>query len=219
LAKWLGATQDPELLIAAIQNNQSIRIDAALANDKLSLITIGVGFDAEVVRRVHQGRAGHITKWSYAWPIWRAFWSYRFPELTVTAETGQTPAVSPSPPLAPQNEAASQPLTTIWKVRWLFVANLPKYAGGLSLSPSADPHDGRLDLAMFQRGGRVRGLLYAAWLALRRPLACRDFMAAQATEILVESTETVGFQVDGDFGGQLPLRIQLLPGRIRLLRF
>ena len=40
---------------------------------------IGCGFDAEVVRRVHLERDGHITRLSYLKPIWESIRSYEYP--------------------------------------------------------------------------------------------------------------------------------------------
>jgi len=226
LAKWLGATCDLNRFAQAILENQSRCIDAVLANDKLALITIGVGFDAEVVRQVQAHRTGHITKWNYAWPIWRAFWTYRFPQLLVTVERKaesprelESPEMTANLPTTGCGPAFGSVRADNWAVCWLFVANLPNYGGGLSLSPQANPSDGWLDLAMFRRGGRLRGLVYAACLAWGRQAACRDFLAVKATSIRVESPLPTGFQVDGDYGGPLPLQIEILPNRVRLLSF
>jgi diacylglycerol kinase family enzyme len=224
LAKWLGSTNDIEPFCRAVDRCETIAIDALSANGRLALITIGVGFDAEVVRQVHCNRRGHITKWSYAWPIWRTFWNYAFPtmQLTITNEAGgvatksraETPFMEVAEPAEPEG-----PRTQKWRVPWVFVANLPSYAGGLSIVPLADPQDGRLDIATFSGHGRLRGLAYVFWIALRRHIYCRDFRSITADRLRIESDREVSYQIDGDFGGVLPLEIHVLPARVRLLRF
>jgi diacylglycerol kinase (ATP) len=214
MAKWLGATTDLELFAAAVATHRTRTIDAALANGRLALITIGVGFDAEVVREVHSKRTGHITKWSYAWPIWRTFWRYRFPKFKIQLD-GWRPRSSTSSEVAELEQSQSKH----WVAPWVFVANLPLYAGGLSLIPSAEPSDGVLDIASLRGSGRIRGLWYALWIALRRHVHLSDFTAFQAEKIRIESSRPVGYQIDGDFGGELPLEIRVQKNRIKLLAF
>jgi diacylglycerol kinase family enzyme len=233
LAKWLGSTQEIEPFCQAIVRAQTMHIDAMLANGRLALITLGVGFDAEVVRQVHCNRRGHITKWSYAWPIWRAFWCYPFPRLKVTIQhdprvnaTGaeqstpaQPTAEKGEPPNGQQDVKSADRRTEPWQVHWLFVANLPSYAGGLSIIPDANPRDGLLDVASFSAAGRLKGLFYALWIALRRHRSLRDFSVTTAHSVRIESEGEVGYQLDGDYGGTLPLEIRVLPRRVRLVRF
>lgn len=233
LAKWLGSTQEIEPFCQAVVRNQTVTIDAMSANGRLALITVGVGFDAEVVRQVHCNRRGHITKWSYAWPIWRAFWHYPFPRLKVTLQDDRPGETVRSERLTPASQTAenagtapaqieedlNQRVTEPWQVHWLFVANLPSYAGGLSIIPDANPHDGLLDVAAFSSSGRFKGLFYVLWIALRRQRSLRDYCSTTASSVRIESEQEVGFQRDGDYGGTLPLEIHVLPRRIRLIRF
>ncbi len=220
MAKWIGATTMVDQFAAAVNANQTLLIDAALANGRLALITIGIGFDAEVVRLVHTRRTGHITKWSYAWPILSTIWAYRFPQFHITIQDWSEAGAFQKQTARLEEEVMegdSQP--RIWTAPWVFVANLPLYAGGLSIVPHAHPADGFLDIACFSGAGRIRGLFYALWIALRRHTKCRDYSAFRARRITIESSEESGYQVDGDYGGQLPLEIEILPERIKLLRF
>lgn len=224
LAKWMGSTSDIERFCQAVVRHETIAIDALLANGRLALITIGVGFDAEVVRQVHCNRRGHITKWSYAWPIWRTFWHYAFPTMQLTITNDEVGVMADSGSEMPCAEADVAAKTACsrtqkWQVPWVFVANLPAYAGGLSIIPRANPQDGRLDIATFSGSGRLRGLSYALWIALRRHIYCHDFRSTTADSLRIESEGEVGYQIDGDFGGVLPLEIRVLPARVRLLRF
>ncbi len=231
LAKWLHATTDIEAFCRAVRVGRSLQMDAATANGRLVLITIGVGFDAEVVRQVHQNRRGHITKWNYLGPLWSTFWNYPFPRLEIEATDWQSQANAPqvlglterfvawfSGRKVEQSDLLhNEP--KVWLAPWLFIANLPNYAGGTSIIPLADPCDGMLDVATFAQGGRWRGLLYALKLLLRKHPHCPDYFTIRAKRIVVQGPGAVGYQVDGDFGGHLPLEIEILPKRIRLLQF
>ena len=224
LARWLGAVAVPEAALASIKELSCRKIDAATANGILSLIMVGVGYDAQVVHEVHSRRTGHITKWAYGWPMfWHAF-QYTFPPLPIRAyhwknlemaSEQQTLPRLPNPERGPSNGFTEDPLC--WSARWLFVANLPNYAGGLSVVPNARSDDGYLCAATFQRGFAIPGLAYAASIYFRQQHWLPDYRVVRAQKFVVESPVPVRFQVDGDDGGNLPLEIQVLPGRVCLV--
>lgn len=235
LAKSLGVSADIEGLAQSIQAFRTTQLDALSANGRLALITIGVGFDADVVRQVHLNRRGHITKWNYAWPIFRSFLSYSFPMVKVQiqgepisggaareesghadARTTQERMPTPAPTITAQVPAPSDTLFTC-HVPWVFIANVARYAGGLSLLPNADPKDGWLDVGTFSRPGRLRGLYYALQIALGRHVNSPDFQRFRAKRIWITSESPVGYQIDGDYGGSVPLEVEVLPNRLRLL--
>lgn len=220
MAKWLGATLELDRFVAAVQANRTKTIDAALANGRLALITIGVGFDAEVVRQVHTQRTGHITKWSYAWPILQTIWRYQFPQFCITVENWRdAPKKRADSTCEASHETVNSNQPFSWNAPWVFIANLPLYAGGLSIIPHAHPSDGQLDIACLSRPGRIWGFFYVLCMALRRHIYCRDFSALLAEKIRISSPIPMGYQLDGDFGGELPLEICVQPNRVKLLDF
>ena len=83
LARHLGQTSDAGEIMKTLKSGQAIKLDAGEANGRLFLIMATVGFDAEVVRRLHQGRKGHIRRISYLTPIIKTILDYRFPKLKV----------------------------------------------------------------------------------------------------------------------------------------
>lgn len=196
LAKYAGIRSDVADLAAALADGRCWRLDAGLANGRVFLLMAGVGFDAEVVHRMHELRQGPISYWSYAKPIWRAIRSYDYPTLRIYCD-GQ---------LAGPLEAA-----------WAFVVNVPAYAGGLNMAPEADPADGGLEVATFRRGSLCRGLWYVTNMYARRLARLGDYQVRTARRIRIEADLPVRYQLDGDPGGQLPLEIAVLPGRLRLV--
>lgn len=195
LARSLGMTADPAQATAAIASGLVRSIDAGLANDRVFLMMVGIGFDAAVVQRFAGARRGHIQKWHYALPIAKTIATYRFPQLEIDAGEQR------------------------WSAAWCFVMNFPKYAGGLSIpdpSTPVHPDDGRLDLCSFARGGVWHGVRY--WWAVRskRQSDLADYRRASLTEVTIRSRAQVPFQVDGDWGGYLPVSIATLPSRVRV---
>ena len=197
LAGYFGLRKEPEAVCRVITDGLIARVDAGEANGRLFSLMAGCGFDAEVVRRVHAVRTGHISRASYAMPILQSIGSYDFPEIRI--QWPEFDAVEPA--------VAS----------WLFAFNLPCYGGGLRIAPQADGSDGLLDVCCMRRGHLWPGLWYAAALLARQHRRLADFSARRATRVRISSDGEVPYQLDGDPGGTLPLDIRIVPGRLTLL--
>jgi diacylglycerol kinase family enzyme len=207
LARHLNLSADPAQLAGIIERGCIIRQDAGAANGKLFNLMVGCGFDADVVRRLHTQRTGHIHHWSYAQPILDSILNYQYPELRVRYE----PVVPAGEPPLPENE---WPMLT---ARWVFVVNLPRYAGGLCFSSRASGTDGLLDLCSFREGSLWNGLLYLGGVYLGQHEGWKDFQHVATRRMVIEGETDTPFQIDGDPGGELPVEINILPQRLTLL--
>lgn len=172
-----------------------LRLDAGLANGKLFLVMASVGFDADVVTRLHRERKGHIRHWSYFKPLWKSIRKYQYPELRIVTDNHSRPI----------------------KARWAWIFNVPRYAMNLPILPDANGHDGKLDLCTFRGGWLLKGLLYFIGVLLRRHRGWRDTHVERAMRVRIESDVAVPYQLDGDPGGYLPLEIEVLPARLTLV--
>jgi diacylglycerol kinase family enzyme len=202
LARYMGFTADAAALTKIIADGCTMPLDAGLAGTRLFTMMAGCGFDAEVVRRLHSERKGNIHHLSYAKPILEAISQYEYPELRVY--------------YAPADSDGTE-LTAEITARWVFVVNLPRYAGGLSFAPQASGTDGLLDVCTFKAGSLLNGLMYLGGVILGQHEGMQDFTHAQTRRLRVEAAGTVPFQLDGDPGGELPADFSVAPGRIRLL--
>ncbi|MGN6547566.1 MAG: diacylglycerol/lipid kinase family protein [Aureliella sp.] len=219
LAKYLGLTSDVASVASAVGDGRLLQLDAGLAGGRLFLIMLGCGFDAEVVQQLHAAREGHISRWTYSKPIWRAVRSYQYPLIEVECDHGSF-FVSGPPGSAPASSepdlsGGEQPLQ--FSTAWLFAFNLPRYAANLPFCPQADGSDGYLDLCSFARGGTLRGLTYLTHLWLGRHQRLSDFGHVKAKRFRLRSQGVVPYQIDGDPGGTLPLDVEVLPGRLTVL--
>lgn len=211
LAKQLGIRADPVQLRQTIGCGRSVQLDAGLAAGRIFLLMAGCGFDAEVVRRLHHMRRGHIRHFSYAKPILDSLRNYDYPELRVYCES---PAPLPTTLGASLGSAAGP---TALAARWVFVVNLPRYAGGLQIAPDASGNDGFLDVCLFKEGSLWSGLRYLAGVALGTHQSLQDFARFRAQRVRIESAGAVPYQLDGDPGGYLPVEIDILPRRLTVL--
>ncbi len=206
LARYLGYDRSPKQIAAAIEAGRVERFDAGECNGRLFLLMVGCGFDAEVVRRVHSSRRGHIRRFSYVGPILRSAVTYPFPTLRVSYRDLSEP----------------QRPVRVWEGKWAFIVNLPRYARGLTFAPRASGQDGRLDLCLFRSGALLRSLYYLRRVVRGDHEGLPDCMIVQSDDIRVEVAEAssaveVPWQYDGDPGGMLPIDIRVLPQRVSLI--
>lgn len=203
LARYFQLSARPSEAAKLIAGGTAVRIDAGLANGRLFSLVAGCGFDAHVVRQVHQGRKGNIQHWSYVKPILTSIRTYEYPLLRVR--------------YAPASAPAGGELSAELTARWVFVVNLPRYAGGLNFAPGASAADGLLDVCTFKHGSLWSGLGYLASVFLGRHERLADFVRVQTRHLQVTSALPAPYQLDGDSGGELPLEAKIAPARMTLV--
>ncbi len=194
LAKYLGLEANPADVFQMICDGRTVSLDAGKAGDRVFLLMLSCGFDAEVVRQVHMSRRGHIWKFSYIKPIWRALRTYSYPEIRLLSAGAE-----------------------VQRARWAFVVNLPRYAAGLKIAPFAQGNDGLLDVCLFTRGGLWAGLTYLTSVFFQTHVHRSDFEHHLASRMRIESETPAPYQLDGDYGGELPVEVEVLPSRLTLL--
>ncbi len=208
LAKHLGYRRDSRSAVETVKSGVPFKMDAGLANGRLFLVMVGIGFDAEVVKALHDRRSGNISRWSYFLPILTSVWNYRYPQMDLQ---WQSPTrATPDPKVTMLSLSAA----------FVFVSNLPRYAGFLSFAPRALGNDGLLDVVAFLKGRFWRGVGYvlSVWLGIHGRLSNVKIAPAQKLHISSNADYPVYFQIDGDPGGELPLEIEVLPGHLTFLR-
>jgi diacylglycerol kinase family enzyme len=215
LARHFGYGADAESVLHTSLHGRIVKLDAGRANGRLFLIMVSCGFDAEVVRLMQLRRRGHIRRFHYAGPIVQALCRYRFPKLEV--RTSGPLRDHQRGTVAPTGEGRGVPVRSI-TCCWAMVFNLPRYGGGLSIEPAAVGDDGLLDLVTFRDGSLLGGLKYIAAIKRGRQRRLADVVRERVTSMEISSKAPVSYQIDGDYGGQLPLRIETIPRRVRLKR-
>jgi len=213
LAKYLEYPFSLAELSHTIVHGASVAIDAGRAGDRLFLLMAGCGFDAHVVRRLHLHRRGHIRHATYIKPILESIRRYEYPEMRIHCE----PRVEDAGGSVATGAGRSNSPPAVLTARWVFVVNLPKYAGGLRLVPDAVGTDGLLDACLFEHGSLVHGLRYLVGILQGRHHEWEDCRRVTAERIRIESDREVPYQLDGDPGGVLPVEITAMPGRMRAL--
>jgi YegS/Rv2252/BmrU family lipid kinase len=195
LAKDLGIPVQPAAIARIVRDGLTEPCDVATVNGRTFLMTLGVGFDAEVVRRVTAARTGRLSHWSYFWPIWRTFWEFKFPLLRVIADGREV----------------------FHDHGMVFVGNIARYCAGLRVCEQARRDDGLLDVAAMSCRGRARMVRHSLAAMRRRQAGRKGVVYERARVLRVESDRSTVCQVDGDAGPQTPLDIRMTPLGVRLL--
>jgi len=196
LAQELGIDGSRKTSLKMLENGTVRKLDLGRANERYFMAIAGVGFDAQVVRRINQFRSGHITHSDYIWPICRTFWEYGFPHLRVEAD-GELICDEPS---------------------LVFVGNITRYAVGLPIHPYADCSDGLLDITIYRYRRRRELLLHSLRTVLHQADRSRQVSRHTCKEVTISCPEAdVPVQLDGDPGPTLPLSIQIVPAAARVL--
>jgi diacylglycerol kinase (ATP) len=206
LAKYVDLPRVPEEIAEVIAAGAVVPHDAGKAGSRLFFLMVSCGFDAEVIRRLHENRQGHIRHWSYFKPIWQTIRSYEYPELRIYCDPHDRDAgVSDGHPAEPI------------RARFAFAFNIPKYAFGFQFAPDAEGDDGLLDVCTFRRGSFGHGLWYLVNVVLGRHRRLADCSTTRVRRIRIEADVPVPYNLDGDFCGFLPLDVEIIPERLMLL--
>jgi diacylglycerol kinase family enzyme len=200
LGRYVGQTTDPASVCQTVAEGVTVGLDLGSANGKHFLLMVSAGFDAEVVRSLHENRRGNITRRAYFLPMLRAMRHYGYPEMQLYSQD----AAAPSAPL---------------RCRWLFGFNLPLYALGMPIAPDAVATDGMLDVCAFERG-RAWSVARYWWHVWRRShVRLTDVRIVRSRRFRLEApgAANLAYQLDGDHGGTLPVDVEVLTGELRLL--
>jgi diacylglycerol kinase family enzyme len=199
LAKYLRCDANVMRCAASIVRGSKRKLDVMQVNGKRSLLMASVGFDAEVVRRVHESRKSHITRWAYRWAILTSIMTYRWPTLDVTIMD------------------TSNQCTEVIQGNWVFVFNVPRYAAGLSIVPDALDSDGLLDVGIFAPGGLLRGLWYYWHVVRGSHSKLPAWRRIRVPALRIQSSGKASCQTDGDWEGWLPTEISIAPQQLELI--
>jgi diacylglycerol kinase family enzyme len=200
LGRYVAQSTEPAEVCRTIVDGVVIGLDLGSANGKHFLLMVSAGFDAEVVRTLHENRRGNISRAAYVMPTLRTMWRYTYPQMRLYFE---------------DHAANREPL----HCRWMFSFNLPLYAFSLPIAPDANAADGKLDICAFERG-TARSIVRYLWHVWRRKhagLADTTIQHSRRFRVEPPPDTDIAYQVDGDCGGTLPVDVEVLPSQLRLL--
>lgn len=202
-ARHFGMKADPKQLVEALTSGRTEKHHYGRANGVPFFLMASAGLDAAVIHRLHRDRKGGVSSLSYVVPTLREMAGYRSPALTVFVDGKQVLS----------GESG------------LFIAaNSKEYAWKLDPVSDADSTAGELRCRFYPNDGArfYLGRLFAGLLGRTDAVAGEKRFAGR--EIVVSAATGAGAggsvwaQADGDPAGELPLKIEVAPEMITVLR-
>jgi diacylglycerol kinase (ATP) len=201
-AKELGLPWTVSGLADVITSGRVVDWDVGYCGslDRRFMMFAGAGFQAEVVRRFQLARRGPVAMSDYLrWGLHVAH-CYALPRITAEVDGKIVGRESP----------------------WVEAFNISHYGGPLRLAAHASPCDGQFDVMVFS-GKRMRDiarLLFTAFagFTLNAPYRLPEMSFTRGRRVRFFSEDgRVPVHLDGDFGGYLPVELEVLPQRVKIL--
>lgn len=211
IAKYLKLPFNPLKTAEMIATGKLLNLDAAKANNRLFLLMLSVGIDAEVVKKVHSRReqkasppkGSHINYLSYLSPIFQVIRTYRYPSVSIRFH-------------------GSSNTQTLNEGTWFIISNLPLYGWGFSFIPTSFRKNGEVSFCLLRNAKLFKTLItfiLAQFGKTHRFLP--EVILGNDSRFHIDNvgvpTEPITYQLDGDPGGYLPVDVEVLPNRFTVL--
>jgi YegS/Rv2252/BmrU family lipid kinase len=180
-AKEINVGRTPEQAMRVLLEGEEGRFDLGKANDRYFLLMCGIGFDAEVVRKVPTRPKRLLGTTSYV--LWGMAEATRYRSTRVVIRLG-----------ADEEQEID--------LYWLLLGNTRSYGGVLNIAHEAIADDGLLDAYLFA-GSRIP-LTTAARLAMQRQDGAPGVSFQRLQELAV-LTPGIPVQADGEYFGETPM--------------
>ncbi len=195
LAHVLYMSRGPLEAAEVVLKGRRRRLDAGRAAGRYFLSVASVGFDAFVIEKMGEKRRGAINYGSYVRPTLQALGEYGFPKLRVSID----------------GKRIRRP------VYHVIIGNVSNYGGPFSLTPSAKPDDGLLDVTVLFAPRRLRMAIYLAAAAAHMQHSLASMRMRRGRRVDVESESPVAVQLDGDFKTHTPVSFEIVPRAVTVL--
>jgi YegS/Rv2252/BmrU family lipid kinase len=168
-------------------------IPVGMAGERPFLMMVGMGLDAEVVRRLDlkfKRRFGTLAFWIRGFALLA---THDFPPFTVRIDGSEHRATS------------------------LIAGKIRYYGGKYVVTPEAGLEKPSLDVMVFQGRSIFAHLRLLAGVLGRFHLKLPDVLHFHTTQLEIEAPEAIYYQLDGELGGSSSLTVGIRPQALRVL--
>lgn len=183
----LTAAEARETLLRGVRR----RVDLGRAGQRYFLMMAGIGFDAEVARRVEHGRLKRFGLKLLEYLATVAMLSVTQPSASVRITMGS-------------RKRREQALMVI-------IGNTRLYGGAMTFTRRAVADDGSLDVVVIGSGGLLHRINVLGRAFLRLPTAGPRVRYERTQSVRLESRRPTPVQVDGEVIGFLPMTFSVAP--------
>ena len=100
---------------------------------------------------------------------------------------------------------------------FIAVGNALSYGGGMKVTPQATLDDGLLDVCLVSKMNKLKLLCWVPTIFFGQHLRLKQVEYLQATEIGIDAERKLDLYADGDYAGQTPVEIGLIPRGLRVI--
>jgi YegS/Rv2252/BmrU family lipid kinase len=194
-ARCLGVPLSPVAAARGLARAHRRRVDVGEVNGRYYATISGVGFDAEVARRVNR------------WPRWIRGTAVYVTGILVTLLTYRPVEVT----LVLDGSARSV------RLYLLAVANTTSYGGGMYMAPHARVDDGELAVVYATDLTPLQTLVVLPSVFSGRHLLHPKVAHTTARTVRVDSSAPLSIHADGEVVGTVPAAFRVVPGALEVL--
>ncbi len=181
---------------AVIAAGHAVSLDIGKVNDRRFVLMTGAGIDAVTIRNLDPRLKRRLRSLAFVGAGLTKGLSHPHPEFLVTVDG------------------------TSHRATFMVASNFRYFAAHLTMTPAADPTDGLLDIVLFS--GTSKQSILGFWAMVPSGLHLRGenvtcLRAERAELTLLEGSEPVWFQTDGEVAGELPATVEIEPRAIEVL--
>jgi YegS/Rv2252/BmrU family lipid kinase len=195
LARVLDLPIDAEKAVGALAAGRTVDLDVVevLAPEGIALLFLGAGLDADINRDADAAAKARFGFFAYVWAVLRRLPRLRGHRVALTLDGATT--------------HLNAHTVTLFNAGRLVLAGVP-------LGPDADPHDGRVDVAVL-RSPDVWRAAAAVERLVTRTGSRRQF--ERAREVRLDADPPLLVHFDGDVVGTTPLVARVRPAALRVI--
>ena len=178
IPREFGFRVEPDAIVRAVDAWEIRRVDLGICGDTPFAIMASVGFDANVIHRMHTDRSARIRRTTYVVPILRELLHGKSPRVSIVAD----------------GEALVQGEQGV-----VIIANCRQYGFGFNPAPQASMTDGLLDVVFMPAANRRQLVAWAIRARLGRLARSHAIVCRRARAIGIEiDRPEAAYQMDGE---------------------
>ena len=194
LAKELNISEDVDKAVDIALSGNSHKVclgRITLSITRYFLLMAGIGYDGETVYRVNTKIKKYSGKGAYMWSGIKTLLSWNPDKLTFNIDG------------------------KVFEGYSAIICNASKYAGNFTAAPDAQLKEPSLYAFIMQGKRRSDMVRYVSGIIAKRHLKFSDITYLQAKNIEIKGNAHI--QIDGDYLGKTPARIEIVPNALRLV--
>lgn len=194
LARALKIPFDPRGALNVLSGGCVRPMDMGIANGCAFANVAGFGFDTEVIVRTEKFKRRFGGMLPYILGVMQAILSLKPIHMHLTADGREINV----------------------EALLVAVANGTHYGGGMNVSPSSDPFDGKLDVCLIKKVGLIKFLSLLPAFIKGRHINKKPVDYFTARKLRIESSVSHSINLDGELGSSTPVTFEIIPGALNI---